>query len=136
MPAKKKDLSPSHKQAMAVGRNESRVVKRYLEALDSNRPKRGRKRTTDSIQRRLEAIDAALGSADPLKRLNLIQERSDLEGEMANMDAVSDIAELEDEFVEVAAGYGSRKGISYRTWREVGVPAEVLKRAGVTRGAG
>ena len=29
--------------------------------------------------------------------------------------------------------YGRRKGIAYATWRELGVSAEVLKKAGITR---
>ena len=42
---------------------------------------------------------------------------------------------LEDEFVDAASGYSQRKGISYTAWRELGVPASVLKRAGIGRGA-
>ncbi len=94
---KSRDLSPDHKAAMATGRSESAVVKRYLEALETNKPKRGRKRTPDSIQKRLAVIDATLDGADPLQRLNLIQERKDLENEVlydsvrAYATAVSDL---------------------------------------------
>ena len=38
----------------------------------------------------------------------------------------------EDAFVAVAAAYSRRHHIAYATWREVGVPAAVLRRAGVT----
>jgi hypothetical protein len=38
---------------------------------------------------------------------------------------------LEDGFVEHARSYGERKGISYAAWREIGVSAAVLKRAGI-----
>ena len=133
---KSRDLSPNHKAAMATGRTESAVVKRYLEALETNKPKRGRKRTPDSIQKRLVAIDAALPDADPLQRLNLIQERKDLDTELASMGEKVDLSALEAEFVKVAAAYGSRKGIGYATWREVGVSAETLKKAGVSRSRG
>lgn len=44
-----------------------------------------------------------------------------------------EISDLEDAFIEVAKGYGDRKGISYATWRDVGVSAATLKRAGVSR---
>lgn len=37
-------------------------------------------------------------------------------------------------FVEHAANYGTRKGIAYATWREFGVAADVLNRAGTIRG--
>ena len=34
-----------------------------------------------------------------------------------------------------AAAYGARKGISYSVWRKSGVPAAVLKKAGISRSA-
>jgi hypothetical protein len=37
--------------------------------------------------------------------------------------------------VEVAASYSARQGISYDAWREIGVPAAVLREAGVSRAA-
>ncbi len=118
---------------MATGRSESAVVKRYLDALESNRPKRGRKRTAESVQRQIAAIDDKLGTADPLQRLNLLQERLNLTAELDAMGQKVDMGALEAEFVEVAKSYGERKGISYAAWREVGVAAEVLKRAEISR---
>lgn len=41
---------------------------------------------------------------------------------------------VEQGFITHAASYGQRKGIRYATWREAGVPAELLARAGITRG--
>lgn len=38
---------------------------------------------------------------------------------------------LEDEFVEHALIFARRKGITYGAWRDVGVPAHVLARAGI-----
>jgi hypothetical protein len=38
---------------------------------------------------------------------------------------------LEDVFVSVASGFSERRGISYDAWRDVGVTAAVLARAGV-----
>jgi len=38
---------------------------------------------------------------------------------------------LEDEFVEHALTFARRRGISYGAWRDVGVPAQVLARAGI-----
>lgn len=128
-------MSKDHKEALAVGRAEGRSVRAYLEALDSSRPKRGRKRTKDSISGRLDKIDAELEAADALKRLQLTQERLDLIEELASMDTGVDIAELEAEFTRVAKGYAARKGISYAAFRQIGVPAAVLKKAGITRAA-
>jgi uncharacterized protein YicC (UPF0701 family) len=128
-------MTDSHKAALAEGRSQGRAVRRYLEALEAHRPKRGRKRTTDSIRKRLERIESEIGDADPLKRLQLIQERLDLQDELAASETTVDISELEAEFVKAAKGYADRKSISYAAWRELGVPAATLKEAGIGRGS-
>ena len=126
-------MSDEHKAALAEGRNQGRAVRRYLEALDAHKPKRGRKRTPESMQKRLARIDVELASADPLKRLQLIQERLDLKTELEHANTKVDLTGLEEEFVRAAAAYSARKGISYAAWRELGVEPAVLKRAGVSR---
>ena len=126
-------MSDEHKAALAEGRNQGRSVRRYLEALDAHKPKRGRKRTTESMRKQLNRIDAELPSADPLKRLQLIQERLDLKAELDAAGTKVDLTGLEKDFVEAAAAYSRRKGISYAAWRELGVEPAVLKRAGIKR---
>ena len=126
-------MSDEHKAALAQGRTEGRIVRDYLEALRSNRPKRGRKRTEASITRRLEAIEKSLSEANPLNELKLVQERRDLLAERDSMSNGVDLSDVEDKFVQVAKEYGERQGISYSSWREVGVQPNVLKRAGVSR---
>ena len=128
-----KSMSNEHKAKLAEGRNESRAVKSYLDALEQNRPRRGRKRTADSIKKRIGAIEKESADASVLRRLQLVQERRDLEAEMAQMGTVVDTANAEADFLKVGKSYGARKGIAYATWRELGVPADVLRRAGVTR---
>lgn len=135
MAAKKAQMTEEHKQALAVGRAEGRMVRAYLEALESSRPKRGRKRTKESIGRRLERIEDELEAADPLKRLQLTQEQLDLTEELESMDSGINLTDLEDDFVRVAQGYAERKGITYQAFRQIGVPASVLKRAGISRAA-
>jgi hypothetical protein len=129
-------MSDQHKAALAKGREEGRTVRSYLEALEASRPRRGRKRTPDSIKKRLVTIDAALADADPLSRLQLIQEQQDLDAELACGDNTVDIARLEKSFTKVAKSYGDRKGISYSAWRRVGVSAPVLQQAKVARTRG
>ncbi len=119
---------------MAVGRVEGRVVRDYLEALRNNKPKRGRKRTAETIQARLDAIEEELLEADPIDELRLVQERRNLTVELNSMGDGVDIAELEAEFINIAKSYSARQGISYATWRDVGVGASVLKAAGIGRG--
>jgi uncharacterized protein YicC (UPF0701 family) len=131
--ASRAPMSASHKQALAEGREQGRAVRRYLEALDAHRPKRGRKRTPDSIKKRLDAIENKLPDAEPLTRLQLVQERMDLETELANANTKVDLTALEEEFVKAAGPYGARKGLSYAAWRAAGVDPAVLRRAGVKR---
>ena len=134
MPGRKTKMTDEHKAALAEGRELGRAVRDYLEALEQNKPKRGRKRTPDSVKKRLDAIAAALPDASPIKKVELIQERRDLEVELATMGTKVDLSDVENGFVKAAKQYSTRKRIDYATWREAGVPADVLKRAGVTRG--
>jgi uncharacterized protein YicC (UPF0701 family) len=126
-------MTDDHKQALAVGRTQSRAVKAYLEALKNNKPKRGRKRTNESIKARLDRISEELVQADALQEVLLLQERSDLIAELETIDAVVDLSALEVAFIEAAKPYSDSKGIEYDTWRKVGVSAEVLRRAGIVR---
>ncbi|MGH9046603.1 MAG: hypothetical protein ACRDVW_04735 [Acidimicrobiales bacterium] len=129
-------MTAEHKAALAKGREEGLAVRRYLEAVESSRPRRGRRRTPTSITKRLAAIEAELATADPLTRLHLIQQKKDLGEELARTGETEDIGELEKQFVKVAKAYGERKGISYGTWRTAGVSAAVLQKAGVPRTRG
>ena len=70
----------------------------------------------------------------PIKRLELMQDRRGIETQLAAIDDEPDMTAVEAGFIEHAAAYGSRKGIQYATWREAGVPADLLGRAGITRG--
>jgi hypothetical protein len=130
---KKGQMSGEHLQALANGRTEGAAVRRYLVALETHKPKRGRKRTPASITRRIDTINGQLPAADPLVRVHLVQERIDLEHELASSNTTIDMKKLEDEFVKAAKTYADRKHISYAAWREAGVDAAILKRAGITR---
>jgi hypothetical protein len=131
--SRKGSMSDDHKAALAQGRSEGRVVRSYLVGLRAAAPRRGRPRTTETIERRLATIDDELTTADPMRELRLVQEKRDLRAELASKSQAHDITALEDEFVGVAKSYSERNGISYVAWREVGVPAAVLARAGVNR---
>jgi hypothetical protein len=126
-------MTAKHKQALAQGRDDSRLVRTYLEALATTKPRRGRKRSPDAMKRRLAEIEATIDSAPPLSVLHLAQERLDLEAELAALDTHSDLTQCERDFVKVAKRYSNRKGLTYAAWREAGVPPEVLKKAGIER---
>jgi len=124
---------------MRLGREESAVVARYLEALEAEAQSqpRGRRRNPETMEARLAEIARALTdtSTKPLSRLALIQERQDLQAHLERLASVTetDIEALTQRFTEVAASYSARKGFSYSAWREVGVPANVLRDAGIAR---
>jgi hypothetical protein len=127
-------MSDEHKAALAQGREEGRIVRRYLEALEQNRPRRGRRRTPESIRQRLASIEERLESADALTRLHLLQERTNLQEELERTGGTEDdLEELEEAFVKVAKAYGERKNVSYSTWRAAGVQPSTLQRAGIPR---
>jgi hypothetical protein len=102
--------------------------------LEANKPKRGRRRTPESIGRRLGQIEDEIPAATPTKRLELVQERIDLQAELEAMEDKPDLTATTREFVANAKAYSERKGISYAAWRELGVEASILKEAGIGRG--
>src|SRR5881397_3356292 len=112
MPAKPKrsraPMSDTHKAALAEGREQGRAVRRYLEALEAHKPKRGRKRTPESIQRQLGDIEKRLETAGAFERLDLLQSRRDLQMELESKGDGVDLTELEEEFVGAANAYGQR----------------------------
>ena len=129
----KRTVSEAHKKALAMGRDESMLVRRYLEAIEAPK-RRGRQRTVEGMRRRLKAIERELEGASAIKRLQLIQEQTDLQAELdEKANRPVDLDALRKDFIKVARTYGERKGISYTTWRAVGVDAGTLKAAGIKR---
>ena len=129
----KRTMTADHKAKLAQGRNESRIVSRYLEALAAGKGKRGRKRTPESINMQITRIDKDLAEASPIRRLELVQRRFDLVAERDRLATRVDLEGLEKEFVKVAKSYAKRNAIVYSAFRELGVSAELLKRAGISR---
>lgn len=132
----KRTMSDEHKAAIAAGRIEAAAVSDYLDALETNKPKRGRQISPEKLNERKADIDTQLSAGDikPIKRLELMQDRRDIEAQLAALQAEPDMSSVESEFVTHAANYAARKGIEYATWREFGVAADLLVRAGITRG--
>lgn len=126
-------MSQAHKEALAQGRRESRAIKAYLEALGQPK-RRGRPVTPDTLRKKISDLDVRIADeSNPLRRVDLIQTRIVAETALESATAAADMGRLEAGFVEYAAGYSERKGISYAAWREAGVPASVLKHAGIKR---
>lgn len=85
----KTDLTPEHKAALAEGREQGRIVRNYLDALESNKPKRGRPRSEEIVQRRLDSVNAELESETlpPVTRLQYLQVRINLTAELERLQA-------------------------------------------------
>lgn len=126
-------MTEEHKAALAEGRRQGRIVRDYLQALEADsRP--GRKASPETLRNRINDVEQQIDeTSDPANRLTLVQKRLDLQNQLESLEEAQDIEALEKDFVSVAAQYGERKGLSYSAWREIGVPAKVLKQAGITR---
>jgi hypothetical protein len=123
-------MSQEHKDALAKGRAEARSIKVYLEALGGRKP--GRPVTKESLDKRLARVNAKLDAEDdPLKRIDIMQSKLDIEDALASVTGGASIEELASGFVTHAKSYSDRKGISYTAWRRFGVPADVLRKAGI-----
>ena len=116
-------------------KTEVAAVRDYLKALEQNAPRRGRKRTPESVERQLAVLEGEMEGASVTKRLDLIQQRIDLEADLETLQQAGsvDLSALEAGFATHAAAYGGRRGISYAAWREVGVSSTTLKSAGIRR---
>jgi hypothetical protein len=128
-----KGMTEAHKKALARGRKQSKAVRDYLEALEQEK-KPGRRVSEDSLQDQIKKaqkqIDAEPNAA---KRVELIQKRLDAEMKLAELEERPNLESLEKEFAKVAKDYSERKDITYTAWREAGVPARVLRDAGIPR---
>jgi hypothetical protein len=130
-------LSAAHKRALAEGRTMSATVDRYLAVM--NTPKRrGRKVSKDALEQRLARARQELRTASGLMRVLAAQEVRDLQGKLAQLNSTAgvDMKSLETDFVKIANQFSEQRGIGYGAWRDAGVPADVLKRAGIARTRG
>ncbi len=127
-----KTVTADQKLAMKEGRRDSGHIDAYLKAIARPKP-RGRPDRLDQLAQRLNKAQAEAASSEGIARLKSLQTAADLQHRIDSATAGNeeDTVALESAFVDVAARYSERHGISYATWREAGVPASMLKRAGV-----
>jgi chromosome segregation ATPase len=130
--AKASDVASRKGKQVTV--DEEEVVRAYLRAVGRNRPQRGRPRDPKLVERRLAEVERQIEQkVDPIEVLELVQRRLELQEELETLRSRTDVIQLTDGFVAVAAAYGERKNISYEAWRELGVPSTILRRAGIRR---
>lgn len=129
--ASQRTMSSQHREALKSGRNQTKAVRSYLEALETSRPRRGPRPNPTKMRERIAAIDAELADAAPLERVNLHQERMDVERQLEALEQRGRLDELEQGFVDAAVEYSQRHGLSPEAWLAAGVPRDTLKRAGL-----
>ena len=123
-------MSVEHKAALAKGRRQAGAIRGYLEALETRKP--ARPVASESLAARRECIESRLArESNVLRRLDLIQQRSDVAEAMESLHDAVAFDELEKGFIENSKSYGGRKGIGYAAWREARVSAAVLRKAGI-----
>lgn len=133
MAKKKSGMSATHKAALAKGRAQSRAVRDYLDMLETD-GRRSSNKSPDQLNAKIHELQTRIDDeSNPATRLDLVQKRLEAEEQLAAAEDAPDTEAVEKAFVESAAEYSKRKGISYPAWREVGVPAAMLKAAGVPR---
>jgi len=113
----------------AERRAETNAVSAYLNSLRTPKPRQSR----EALLKRRGELETTLEVDDksPMERLKLVQQRMDVDAALARLDDTDRTTELEEAFVKVAGSWAARSGISREALREVGVPADVLKRAGL-----
>jgi len=124
-------MTDDHKEAIRQGRLQANVVNAYLESLQSRQ-----RRYSDPavLKRRLQRLEDKLSAeANPLKALELRQQRLELERRLRSTSDDPGSDELEAQFIKIAREFSDRKGLSYAAWREMGVPTKVLYAAGLRR---
>jgi hypothetical protein len=125
-------MTQSHKDALKDGRNRGQIVRRYLKAIESAKPRRGRPITPEGLRKSIEKIDADLATEkDPLRKLDLVQSKIKKQKDLEEFESPIDMVALENEFIRVAKDYNDSKELSPEAWLELGVPREVLRRAGI-----
>lgn len=125
------DSSSTHRASAAASREESFKVRAYLDALELQRPRRGPRLNADKIRTKLAKIEEELPTVSTLRRLELIQEQLNLLKQLKSIENAADIKELENDFIAVAQSYAERRKVSAHAFRAVGVPQDVLTRAGI-----
>ena len=114
-------MTDEAKENMAMGMKAMRAVDAYLTYMDTK--PRGRK------------MDRALLEMKAQDETNLAHKViiiAQIHEAIRREDAAIREAEWEEEFVKYAPWFSQQHNITYAVWREMGVPAAVLSKAGIT----
>jgi hypothetical protein len=124
--ARRKTERPAERGERQAGTN---AVAAYLTALRAPKVPANSRAALEKRRVQIEQWIAEEPSLIP--DVELIQQRLDIDAQLAQIDQSARLPELEAAFVKVAASWAKRSGISAAALREVAVPAGVLRRAGL-----
>jgi hypothetical protein len=108
-------------------RAETAAVAAYLTAMRA--PKVPARSRASLEQRRAQIEQWIAEESSPIREVELIQQRLDIDAQLAQIVQAAQLPELEEAFVKVAASWAKRSRITAVALREVGVPARVFARA-------
>lgn len=106
-------------------------IRRYFNSLDRPRTRKRKSPDVDKLHRRLDEVEGLLPSADPLRRVHLHQEQINLLRRLEEVETPVNPEEVEMKFIEYVAPWAEEKGVSWAALRAAGVPARILRQAGM-----
>jgi hypothetical protein len=117
-------------------RDQARIIRRYLEVMQSNGSREIQTRTPNTVRQELQEVRHQIVLGDARLRPKLARKRIRLEAELRTLSETDcrELWDLEEEFVACAAAYSAHNGLTYRAWRSAGVKPDVLRRAGISAG--
>lgn len=119
--------SEEWKEASRFGHESNRLVDEYLAVLKQPKPRMPSQKT-------VERIAAEMPKARGVQLVILMQQEKDARAALEHATKGKErLAAAEAGFVTVAKRFSEKKKITYDTWRDFGVPAPVLKKAGIAR---
>ena len=132
-----RNFSDEHKTEIRTAIAQRGAVNRYLKSLEQIKSVRSNILSEERLQAKLAQAEEDMASASSvMDKLQAVQNRKDILAKIKQTQNASNITseaeEAEAGFIQHAAGYAERKGISYKAWREVGVSAAALKQAGIS----
>ena len=130
-PVKSRTRNAAHKKKVFDAKSESQRISHYLRALETRKNGRRPKKNPDVLERRIVSLQKYLKEATGLRRLQAVQRIRDMRRQEAELADAGNFGKYEADFVASAAAYSEKQGIEYGSWREVGVSAAVLKKAGI-----
>jgi hypothetical protein len=104
-----------------TGRAETNAVAAYLTALRA--PKAPARSRANLEKRRAQIEQWIAEESSPIREVELIQQRLDIDAQMAQIDQAARLPELEEAFVKVAASWATRSRVSAVALREGGCRA-------------